>query len=186
MKSSCYFFNHSVIVCPNLHSQFTNCSDPHCTSSNSLFNCTQTPLKVFKSHAKSSQADFFFNCELPAAVSYRQLLLLPSLYYELIPATGCRDIDSSRTQQKTQPVLFKKLLYRSVVAIEVYCCGADHLENTSTVLLTAYVCCTVYRAVAWQRFDEIRHNTFSKILPPTSMHFATRVRTWRVAHLSAS
>jgi hypothetical protein len=29
-------------------------------------------------------------------------------------------------------------------------------------------------------------NTFSEIPQSTSMHFATRVRTWRVAHLSAS
>jgi hypothetical protein len=29
-------------------------------------------------------------------------------------------------------------------------------------------------------------NRLSKIPPSTSMHFATRVRTWRVARLSAS
>jgi hypothetical protein len=29
----------------------------------------------------------------------------------------------------------------------------------------------------------IKHNTFSKIPPLTSMHFETRVRTWRVARL---
>jgi hypothetical protein len=28
-----------------------------------------------------------------------------------------------------------------------------------------------------------QYNTFSKIPPSTSMHFATRVRTWRVARL---
>jgi hypothetical protein len=28
-----------------------------------------------------------------------------------------------------------------------------------------------------------RYNTFSKIPPSTSIHFATRVRTWRVARL---
>jgi hypothetical protein len=50
-------------------------SEPHCASSNSLFNCTHTlPIslhygtrKVFKSHATSSQANF--NCELPAALT---------------------------------------------------------------------------------------------------------------------
>jgi hypothetical protein len=30
-------------------------------------------LKVFTSHVKSSEADFFFNYELPAAISYRHL-----------------------------------------------------------------------------------------------------------------
>jgi hypothetical protein len=41
--------------------------------------------KVFTSHAKSSQADFFFNCELPAAPtansSNPQLLSTPTGYY---------------------------------------------------------------------------------------------------------
>jgi hypothetical protein len=41
------------------------------------------------------------------------------------------------------------------LVIEVYYCGADHIENNSTVLLTACVCWSVYRAVAWQCFDEI-------------------------------
>ena len=30
------------------------------------------------------------------------------------------------------------------------------------------------------------YNKFSKILPSTSMHFATHVKTWRVVRLSAS
>ena len=30
------------------------------------------------------------------------------------------------------------------------------------------------------------YNKFSKIPPSTSMHFATRVKTWRVVRLSAS
>jgi hypothetical protein len=33
--------------------------------------------------------------------------------------------------------------------------SAAHIENTSAVLSTACVCWTVYRAVAWQRVDEI-------------------------------
>jgi hypothetical protein len=44
------------------------------------------------------------------------------------------------------------------LATEVYSCDADHLENTSTVLFTARVCWTVYRAVVWQRSDQIRYN----------------------------
>jgi hypothetical protein len=38
-----------------------------------LISLHYSTYKVFKSHAKSSQADFFFDCELPAAISYRQL-----------------------------------------------------------------------------------------------------------------
>jgi hypothetical protein len=34
--------------------------------------------------------------------------------------------------------------------------------------------------------DMLFYNKFSKIPPLTSMHFATRVRTWRVARLSSS
>jgi len=35
------------------------------------------------------------------------------------------------------------------------------------------------------RFGTV-YNKFSKIPPSTSMHFATRVKTWRVVRLSAS
>jgi hypothetical protein len=44
------------------------------------------------------------------------------------------------------------------LAIEVYSCGVDHLENTSTVLLTALVCWAVYIAVVWQLSHQIRYN----------------------------
>jgi hypothetical protein len=36
--------------------------------------------------------------------------------------------------------------------------STDHIENTATVFLTAIVCWTVYRAVAWQRVDQICYN----------------------------
>jgi hypothetical protein len=36
--------------------------------------------------------------------------------------------------------------------------GADHIKNTSTVLLAACVCWTVYRAVTWQRVEQICYN----------------------------
>jgi hypothetical protein len=36
--------------------------------------------------------------------------------------------------------------------------GADHIENTSVVLLTACVLDRVYSAVAWQRADKIRYD----------------------------
>jgi hypothetical protein len=42
--------------------------------------------------------------------------------------------------------------------------GADHTENTSTVLLTACVCWTVNRAVAWQRVDQICYNIRKRLL----------------------
>jgi hypothetical protein len=43
------------------------------------------------------------------------------------------------------------------LAVEVYSCGSDHLENTSTLLLTARLCRTVYRAVVRQRRNQIRY-----------------------------
>jgi metal-dependent amidase/aminoacylase/carboxypeptidase family protein len=36
--------------------------------------------------------------------------------------------------------------------------GAEITQNTSTLFLTARVCWTVYRAVAWQRVDQICNN----------------------------
>jgi hypothetical protein len=39
--------------------------------------------------------------------------------------------------------------------------GANNIENTSTVLLTAYVCWTAYRAVAWQSVDQICYNVIT-------------------------
>jgi hypothetical protein len=47
------------------------------------------------------------------------------------------------------------------LAREVDSCGADRLENTSIVLLTALEWWTVYRVVAWQHSNQIRYNIFS-------------------------
>jgi hypothetical protein len=56
------------------------------------------------------------------------------------------------------------------LAIEVYSCGVEHLENTSTVLLTARVCWTIYRAIAWQRHNKIRYIAPSlRLLIPGSL-----------------
>jgi hypothetical protein len=41
--------------------------------------------------------------------------------------------------------------------------GEDHIENSSTLLLTARVCWTVYRVVAWQRVDQICYSLYSLI-----------------------
>jgi hypothetical protein len=49
-------------------------------------------------------------------------------------------------------------LLSNFLAIEVYSCGTDHLENISTVLLTVHVCWTVYGAVVWQRCNQIHYN----------------------------
>jgi hypothetical protein len=47
------------------------------TTNRLLVSLYYTTHKVFTSHAKSSQADFF-DYELPAAISYRQLPFLPT------------------------------------------------------------------------------------------------------------
>jgi hypothetical protein len=65
----------------------------------------------------------------------------------------------SRTQQKTVFFVGEACLPISFLAMEVYSCGTDHLENNFTVLLTARVCWTVYRAVAWQSSNQIRYST---------------------------
>jgi hypothetical protein len=125
---------------PNLHHSLTA---PNCNT-----------LKVFTSHLKSSQADFF-DCELPAAISYRQL---PTLNWT---DTSYRlSLYRLRTDpsENTAFIIGEACLPSRFLAIEVYSCGAEYIENTSTVSLTACVCWTVYTAVAWQCFDEIRYN----------------------------
>jgi hypothetical protein len=74
MPSSVTLYS-SVLIC--IHNSLLRTAR-HCTA---LINATNRLLislhysthTVFKSHVKSSQADFF-ECELPAAISYRQLL----------------------------------------------------------------------------------------------------------------
>jgi hypothetical protein len=92
-------------------------------------NCST--LKVFTSHVKSSQADFF-GCELPAAISYRQL---PTLN------RTATSYGLSLYRLRTDPTEYTTCIVGEAcfpnrfLAKEVYCCGADHLENTFTVLL---------------------------------------------------
>jgi hypothetical protein len=54
-------------------------------------------------------------------------------------------------------ILGEACLPSRFLAIEVYSYDVYHLENTSTELLTARVCWTVYRAVVWQRSNQIRY-----------------------------
>jgi hypothetical protein len=83
MKSSChFFFSHSVLLCPNLYSAkiHNSLTAPSCislvpirfsTAHRLLISLHCSTLKVFTSHVKSSQANFF-NCEIRG--SYRRLL----------------------------------------------------------------------------------------------------------------
>jgi hypothetical protein len=48
--------------------------------------------------------------------------------------------------------------------LSLYRHGTDHAENTSTVLLTACVCWTIYRAVAWQRTVTFATTMHSQLL----------------------
>jgi hypothetical protein len=71
---------------------------------------------------------------------------------------------------KTQLPLLKRLCWDyHVIAIQPVhwradcCLFADHIENTSTALLTASVCWTVYRAVAWQRVHQICYNIVTQM-----------------------
>jgi hypothetical protein len=60
---------------------------------------------------------------------------------------------------------------------EVYSWCAEHIENTSTGLLTARVCWTVYRAVAWQRSNQNRYNMLQ---PVNSYSIISTVKEWRM------
>jgi hypothetical protein len=42
--------------------------------------------------------------------------------------------------------------------------GVDHIENTSAILFTACVCWIVYRAIAWQRVDQICYSMITELL----------------------
>jgi hypothetical protein len=79
LKFSCYVvFRHSVLLCPNLHSQFTNCSELPYTAlikvtDRLLISLYYSRHKVFKSHDKSSQANF-------STLTACLLLLTPPTY----------------------------------------------------------------------------------------------------------
>jgi hypothetical protein len=84
---------HTNLLCPNLYSSNLHISLTASsrtallpirisTAHRLLISLHYGTLKVFQSHSKSSQADFF-DYELPAAISYRQLLLLPAAHCEL-------------------------------------------------------------------------------------------------------
>jgi hypothetical protein len=110
--------------------------------------------KDFKSHAKSSQANLSFNCELPAAFTANSLntpQLTNTSYRLLLYRLGT---DST---ENTAFIVGEACLLSRFLAIEIYSCGADHLENTTTLLLTGRVCWSVYIAVAWKRSDQMRY-----------------------------
>jgi hypothetical protein len=76
-----------------------------------------------------------------------------------------------------------RVLIRTVSEIEIYHCAvAKLLINRHYVLFLM----SVFIVQVTQSVQFTQYSTFSKVPPSTSMHFATRVRTWRVASLSAS
>jgi hypothetical protein len=71
--------------------------------------------------------------------------------------------------ENTACIVGKACLPSHFLATEVYCCDADHIENTSTVLLTTRVCWTVYWAVDWQLSNQIRYNIYTYMIEITAL-----------------
>jgi hypothetical protein len=125
--------------------------------------------QVYISHIYSMLLKMYSFCTThKSSVSYRAdhaYLTYFTLQQKL--AIGFPYIDSARTAYKT-PLL-------------MYCCegmftapclllrGADHTENTSTILLTERVFWTVYKAAACQRVDQICYNINEWLL--TNIHY---------------
>jgi hypothetical protein len=75
--------------------------------------------------------------------------------------------------------LWTCVLFRTVSAIQLF-------ECTVAKLLIRKRYYILFLVFIFQTTNLLVDNKFSKSPPSTSMHFATRVRTWRVARLSSS
>jgi hypothetical protein len=53
--------------------------------------------------------------------------------------------------------------------------GADHIENS---FLSVVACIRVYKAVTWQRVDQIRYNMLKKQVPGVQCHAEEKLVTY--------
>jgi hypothetical protein len=174
MTSSChFFFNHSVLLCPSLYSTnlHNTVTAPNCTAlvrilfstaNRFLISLYYSTHKVFKSHVISSQTDFFFNYKLPAAISYRQLLLLPTGYAMNLfiqPWYG------QASKETVSTVVSHKVScdrYHCVASPRMCCIATIHEQAQGN----HFQCCCMVQALerahwaaAQQCLEQIRHNT---------------------------
>jgi hypothetical protein len=87
--------------------------------------------------------------------------------------------DHSVRHSKKKKFIWTCVLFRTVSEIELF-------ECTVTKLLIRKKYDVLFLIFIVQVTNLLVYNTFSKISPSTSIHFATRARTWRVARLSSS
>jgi hypothetical protein len=73
------------------------------------------------------------------------------------------------------------VLFRSVSKIELFHCTVPKLLIRKRYYLLFLIPVFIVQVTKLVQFT--KYNSFSKIPPSTSMHFAARVRTWRVARL---
>jgi hypothetical protein len=73
------------------------------------------------------------------------------------------------------------VLFRTVFEIELFHCTAPKLLIIKRYYVLFLIPVFIVQVTKLVQFTY--YNTFSKIPPSTSVHFATRVRTWRVARL---
>jgi hypothetical protein len=98
-----------------------------------------------------------------------------------------------RVSQKEKPIYWEvivishskrenvnvRVLFRKVSQIELFHCTVSKLMNRKRYSVLFLIPVFIVQMTKLVQFTW--HNTFLKIPLSTSMHFATRVRTWRVA-----
>jgi hypothetical protein len=123
--------------------------------------------EVFKSHIKSSQADF--NCKLPVAISYHKLN--SQLFWEPHIAVARTCITENMSHDRQCCVTSLRItentscdpytLLCDITAHALYSNGpsADTKKTLPQYCCVVHVLECVYRAIAWQCFEQICYNT---------------------------
>jgi hypothetical protein len=73
------------------------------------------------------------------------------------------------------------VIFRTVSGLVVFDCSVTELLLIKRYYILFLIPIFIVQVIKLVQFTY--YNTFSKVPPLTSMHFATRVRTWRVARL---
>jgi hypothetical protein len=126
------------------------------------------------------------NTQLLPYVSASNLVLYVSTFqlvsvvsYTGVPGGKVNILGDHTTGHSKKKRLWEHVLFWTVSEIELF-------ECTVAKLLIRKRYYILFLILIVQVTNLLVCNTFSKIPPYTSMHFATRVRTWRVACLSSS
>ena len=78
------------------------------------------------------------------------------------------------------------VLFRTISEIELFECTTAKLLIRKRNYVYVLFLTPVFIVQVTESWYRVQYNKFPKIPPSTSMHFATRVKTWRVVRLSES